>query len=857
MLDDSIKTRLTLISAPAGFGKSSLTAVWSKDQKKSAWISIDESDNDPVSFFCHFYYSFNRLNPELGTSALAALQDRENVNFNSLIYTLINEINDFNEPLFLILDDYHLIIEDIIHKTLQILLDRMPDQLHLILLTRSDPPFSLARLRNSEQIIEIRAEHLKFSIAETDSFLNKKWLLHIESDEIRHIHSRTEGWITGLQLSAFSLDKMESKSEFIQNLKGDDRYIADYLVEQVLNNLSRKMKNFLLKISILNRLCGSLTDFVSGESNTAELLLQMEKDNLFLIPLDNKRKWFRFHHLFAELLRQRFSGKKQDVHDLHNRASDWFESNGYHAEAIDHAIRSEKPERIISFIEKYANDFLMKRGETKNLLNWLKRIPEKLIDSSARLNLTYAWVLFYEYALPQIKPYLDNVEKLLEKNENKDIRAEYETVLATIAVLKGNLDIAVDKYRFALQTISPDNFLMRGAILFGLGYGCITLGHLSEADKILEEAGTVNKKIGNVSISLKSFCFLAMCRIQAGKTAEARNSVSKAFEIAAETGLENAPIMSLAYSIYAELDRNENNLIRAAENASTSIEISKKHEDYFRLYTAYTVMAAIKETQQLYTGALAYIAKSEELIQGKAAHLSSVRTKSIRNRIFLKLNNFSDDEFIKPDENWLSLSGAIMIPGQICEFEHLTYVRYLIRKEKFSDAETILDYLQARLEDSEKVNSKIEILFHQMILQLEKGNRSGGKEIIKKLIVYTEESNNCALFLEYPDITMPIIQEIITENDIGSGTLNFLNRLSATLKTAGEKQSTPELITPLSGREREVILLLDTGMTNKEIAEKLFVSVNTLKTHIKSINNKLDTANRKEACVKARQLGLL
>ena len=375
--------KLTLISAPAGFGKTTLLVDWVHKHKiPVAWFSVDKGDNDPLHFLTYVILGLQSLEAGTGKAALTMLQSPQPPPIESILINLINDVIRIPTDIALILDDYHLVDAKPIHDLIAFLLENLPEQMHMIIATRSDPPLPLlARLRSQNQLTELRAADLSFTADETAILFNESLNLRLSTKDIHLLETRTEGWIAGLQLAALSLQGRKDPSGFIKGFKGDNRYIADYLTEEVLNRQPEHLRNFLLQTSILGRLCGSLCDAVTRQENSQQMLNTLEKANLFVIPLDDERCWYRYHHLFADLLEQRLRMKQGDlVAELHRRASQWFAENDFKNEAVDHAFAAQDYTQAAQLIEEIA-EIDWDRARESRLLQWFKKLPDEQIET--------------------------------------------------------------------------------------------------------------------------------------------------------------------------------------------------------------------------------------------------------------------------------------------------------------------------------------------------------------------------------------------------------------------------------------------------------------------------------------------
>jgi len=476
-LNEGMTRRLTLISAPAGFGKTTLLSEWvAGSGRPVAWLSLDEGDNDPVRFLAYFVAAV-QTTPSLseagvGESALAVLQSPQPPPVEAILTALINEIATIPKPFILVLDDYHVIEAQPIHDALIFLLDHLPPQMHLSLATRSDPFLPLSRLRARGQMTDIRADDLRFSPQETTTFLNQVMGLALSGDQVAILESRTEGWIAGLQLAALSIRGQDDTARLISAFAGDDRYIGDYLVDEVLARRPKGTRDFLLQTSILDRLTGPLCDAVPGNEDGQNVLKKLERANLFIVPLDNRRRWYRYHHLFADLLRQRLeeSTTLQDIESLHQRASQWYEENDFLIEAVEHKLAAGNHEDVMRLIEQGAGE-IFQRSQLNTLTKWWARLSRELVTSRPRLCMIYAWAWLATGHPEEAESCLQAIEQALG-TEMGDLErdgagamdpavqaalVEVAVVRAQLAVGRGVIPNALRLSRLVLLYLEDDN----------------------------------------------------------------------------------------------------------------------------------------------------------------------------------------------------------------------------------------------------------------------------------------------------------------------------------------------------------------------------------------------------------------
>ena len=583
-------SKLTLISAPAGFGKSTLLAEWLASESatgRTAWVSLDHGDNDPALFWTYVITALRVRRSDLGEHALSLLRSVPSAPIDSVLTSLINDLSTTPEATVLVLDDFHAIEQRPIHAGVGFLLDHLPPQLRLVVTTRADPPLNISRLRARGELTELRAADLRFTPEEATAFLNDGMGLQLASDDIRRLDARSEGWIAGLQLAALSLRDHDDASGFIRTFAGDHRYIVDYLLEEVLQRQPEETRAFLLQTSILERMSGPLCDAVTGQRDGTERLASLERGNFFLVPLDSTRTWFRYHHLFGDVLRARLLAEYPDqIAELHRRASYWFEQQHSPASAIDHALAASDYDRAASLIELAATAMRKNRQEA-TLLGWLASLPGEVIRQRPVLCMLYAGVLMQNGALDEVETWLSEAERWLELigDPASDApagmqvvdRDEFDRLPGSVAVHRagaalatGDASTTVVYARRALKLTGEDDHLYRGAAAALLGLASWTNGNLEFAYDSFAEGMASLRRAGNIVDIIGGYLALADIRRAQGRLQDAKAVYQQSLSIASEQG--NPPPRGSAdmYLGLSELYREWNDPEAAAQHLAQS-----------------------------------------------------------------------------------------------------------------------------------------------------------------------------------------------------------------------------------------------------------------------------------------------
>jgi LuxR family maltose regulon positive regulatory protein len=627
--------KLTVISAPPGFGKTTLLSEWAQAMGAHrdaplpqpgrvgvAWLTLDQGDNDPARFLAYLVAALQTLEigpgatGPIGEDVLGALQMPQPLPLDALLTVLANDLATVPTPFLLILDDYHLIEAPQIHRAVSFLLEHMPPQMHLVISTRADPPLALSRLRGRDAITEIRTDDLRFTPGEAAAFLRQVMGLELSSEDVAMLETRTEGWIAGLQLAALALQGLAQKgrgevwggeaSDFVAAFAGDDRYIADYLVEEVLQHQPDPVQSFLLQTAILDRLSGPLCDAVlrgdSGQpsmgrglsvpdhpppaTNYAQSMLEMlERGNLFLLPLDQKRQWYRYHRLFADLLRrhlQQMPTLAAQVSELHLRASAWFEQNGYTAEAIGHALAAQDFERAAHLLE-VATWTIISQGEITTLRGWLEALPEALIRSRPRLGLIHAWTLMAAMDLEAVEPCLREVEQRLATAgdataggpDPEGLLGEVVAIRASVASLRGDVTTTLELSREALARLPEENLRLRGLLANTLGSGYDSLGEVGQASEAFAQSAALSQAVGNTLIALIALGNLARVQEIGGQLRQAAATCRRALRLGAEQG-RMPPAAGVAYVGLGRLLYEWDDLDAAMEHITKGIDMGRR-----------------------------------------------------------------------------------------------------------------------------------------------------------------------------------------------------------------------------------------------------------------------------------------
>jgi LuxR family maltose regulon positive regulatory protein len=863
-MDEGYGRKLTLISAPAGFGKTTLIVDWVHRHKiPVAWFSLDKGDNDPLHFLTYVILGLQSLEAGTGEAALTMLQSPQPPPIESILINLLNDVIRIPADIALILDDYHSVDAREIHDMMAFMLESLPEQMHIVIATRSDPPLSLARVRSQNLLTELRAADLSFSADETTNLFNQSLSLHLSTRDIQVLETRTEGWIAGLQLAALSLQGRKDPSDFIKGFKGDNRYIADYLLEEVLNRQPGHLRNFLLQTSILARLGDSLCDAVTRQENSRQVLDTLEKANMFVIPLDDRRRWYRYHHLFADLLVQRLRTQQGDlVPELHRRASRWFAQNGFKNEALDHAFFARDYVRAVQLIEDIA-EIDWDRARESRLLRWLKKLPDEQIDANPKLCIFYARELFKSGYLDDAEKRLQAAEQMLESTSISDLNKQ--GLLGRIAVIRaymssrtGDLSRTITFSSQALKLLPQrdSNWRSVAATMLGFGYGS---DKLVKSEQAFIEAMKISQAAGNVYYHIFAGSCLGSVIARRGKLKEAKDLSRRLLRLAIENGIEQTGIAGSLYGNLGTILCEWNDLDEGIRLINKGIELSELGRD--PVIVASGQLGLLRAL--MYRMDLAGAFKLMENINERAGNFMLppwiTNTISALNVFFLLGSGNLNAALHWVQERGLSIEDK---PDGSHEVEYLALANILIAQNKLDEADRLLQRLIENAKAGDRVYMMIEMRLSRVLIFKLKADAAAALVELKKALTLAEPGGFIMMFVSKGKPVADLLEEIVAakkrdhDNTKAGFSLSYAQKIWSAFKAATPPKI-EGLLDPISERELEVLHLIAAGLSNREIAEKLFISLNTVKTHTKNINGKLDVNSRIKAVARAKQMGLL
>jgi LuxR family maltose regulon positive regulatory protein len=884
-LNDGLRCRLTLVCAPAGFGKTTLLGEWVATlPRPAAWLSLDEGDNDPTRFLSYLVAALRTIAPNMGEGVLGALRSPQPPT-ETVLTALLNEMAAVAEDSVLVLDDYHVIDATAVDDALTFLLEHLPPRMHLVIATREDPPLPIARLRARGQMGELRAADLRFTPTEASGFLEGATGLKLSAEDMAALEERTEGWIAGLQLAALSMRGREDVGGFIGAFAGDNRYVLDYLAEEVLGRQPERIRSFLLSTSVLKRMSGPLCEAVTGQEDGRGMLEALERGNFFVVPLDDRRQWYRYHHLFADVLYAHLMAEHPDlIPVLHRRASGWYERNGWAADAIRHALAAEDFERAADLVELAVPEMRRSRQEA-TLLGWFEALPDELYRVRPVLSVHYAGTLLQSGQLEGVEDRLRDAERWLETRADIGERAEASAAgmvvvdekefrrlpgsvaiyRAGIALVVGDVTGTVKHARRALDLAAEDDHFRCGSAAALLGLAYWTSGHLEAGHRSYAEGMAHLLRIGHISDAIGCAIALADMRIGQGRLSDAMGTYERGLRLATEQGepfLRGAADMHVGMS---EIHRERNELDAATQHLQRSKELGEFAGLPQNPYRWRVAMARIREAQGDLADALDLLEEAERLYVGD--FFPNVRPVAAQKaRILVAQGRLGEALDWERD---LGLSAHDDL-GYLREFEHICLAKVHIalykndREERsIHEAMGLLGRLLKAAEEGGRIGNVIEILVLQALAHEAQGERPSALVPLERALTLAEPEGYVRTFADEG----PSMEQLLLEAAARGIMPDYTGKLLAAFEADGRIDSddspcpappaSQPLAEPLSDRELEVLHLIAQGLSNREIGERLFLAIITVKGHNRNIFRKLQVRRRTEAIARARELGLL
>jgi len=844
--------KLTLISASPGFGKTTQVSEWvAVCGRPVAWLSLDEGDNDPIRFLIYLVAALQTIITNIGEHLLEMLQSPQPPSTELILTTLLNELTSSPDHFILVLDDYHLIDTKQIDDALTFMLDHLPLKMHLVIVTREDPHLPLARLRAQGQLTELRAADLRFTPAEATEFLNQIMGLNLSAEDIAALEARTEGWIAGLQLAALSMQGHTTTAGFFKSFTGSHHFVLDYLIEEVLGQQSESIQTFLLRTSILDRMCGPLCEAVlrAPVGSGQETLEYLERANLFIVPLDNDRRWYRYHHLFAELLRQRLpqntsSGSEYcDVTEYHIRACKWYEDNGLEIEAFRHAVAAndiEHAERLIDGKGLHL-PFL---GVT-DMLDWLESLPPSVLDVRPSLWVRSALSSLFAGITTGVEEKLQAAEDSLRKDETdsatRNLIGQIASARAILALTQYQTSIILAQSRRALEYLQTDNLSSRATATWTLGFAYLLQGDRTTARQSYMESIKLGQECGNIFTTILATNDLGYVQEIDGQLPQAVKTYQRALHLFGE---HPQPHVWQTYLGLARISYEWNNLDAAEEYGQQSLQYARQYESTIdRSTTSEVFLARLKLAMGDVVGAATLLTQTEESVRHQNFSHRVAEVAAVRVLVLLQQNVL---------ETALQLAQTHSLPFSMARV-------HLARRDPCA-ALAVLEPLRQQMDLIGWVNEQLNVMVLQVVALQANGEMEKALQVLSEALALSEPGGYVRIFVDEGEMMRLVIEKLSINRDHPLS--SYMDKLLASFPQPFAKPKSVTIhqrsgmIEPLSEREMEVLKLLRSEMSGPEIARQLIVSLNTFRTHTKNIFNKLGVNDRRAAIRRAEELGL-
>jgi LuxR family maltose regulon positive regulatory protein len=887
--------RLVLVAAPAGFGKTTVLTQWltttgspaTGASLRVAWLSLDEGDSDVTRFLAHVVAALQSTNPDLGADALALMDNDRGVPTHEVLVSLLNDLDTIAEPTVLALDDYHVIEAPAIHEAVSFLLDNLPAQVTVAITTRADPPLPLSRFRARDELVELRASDLRFTDDEAERFLNDVMGLALEPGHVAALEARTEGWAAGLQLAALSARGRTGTRDidgFVDAFTGSHRFVLDYLLEEVLRSQPDEVRDFLLDTSVLRELTGSLCDAVTGRADAHQMLELLERSNLFLVPLDDQRQWFRYHHLFADALRAQLTSADPDrLAHLHRAAAQWYAVRGRLPDAIAHSLAGKDNEQAADLLELALAD-LRRRRENRALRDWLVALPEEEVRRRPLLAACVAWTRLTVGDVEGAGTWLDSSEAGLEgpdggvlvpgspqdaaadrEGELRSLPAMIEVYRASIAQARGDVGETMSHARRAFALSGPQDHMARSGAAGFLGLAAWAAGDLGTAVSTFTEALASMQAGGMLADELGATVVMAGIWLARGRPDEARRLYERSLAAAAADPGAALPVTGDLHVGLADVLREQGELEQAARHLRSARELGDHASLIENRFRWYTTMAGLLRARGDLDDAVMMLERAQPLyLHGFFPDTRPIPATIARIRItqgrLAEASRWAEEQGVSPENE----------PTYLAEYDLLTLVRLLVAQhlagrepDGLSTAAGLLDRVVTAAEAAGRGGSIVEARLVRALVGHARGDDDAALADLGYALVEGVPVGYVRLFLDEGPVIEELLRRAAARADlVGAGHARDL--LHAAVQDGEQPDRTPPRVTDLvpgrealSDRERDVLRLLATDLTGPEIAQHLFVSVNTLRSHTKHIFTKLDVNTRRAAVRRATELGLL
>ncbi len=857
---------VTLVAAPAGFGKTTAVAAWAATlDQPVAWLALDEADNDPPRFLRYLVAALQRIDPAVGRDLNAASGSGD-----ALVAALINDVSAATADFILVLDDYHIIDQPAVHGALQAIVAHQPPNLHLVIVTREDPPLPLARLRARAELVEVRAANLRFTVDEATAFLNRTMGLALDTATVAALDARIEGWIAGLQLVALSLQHAADPAAVIAELGGNHHFILGYLADEVLRRLPPDRQDFLRATAILDRLCGPLCDAVTTRTGSDAILADLYAANVFVVALDDEHRWYRYHHLFGELLRHQVQRTTPGlIPTLHGRASAWYAAEGMAVDAIEHALAADDPARAVRLLETHARAIVL-RGEARLVDGWMQRLPAEWRSAGPHANLACAWALLLRGSLDAIEPYLHAAEAAADAGAIPAIRAECLALRAGLVSLRGDPLRGCDMARTAVALAPPDDDYVRGMTRFCLATACNYAGQVAPAIEHYQAALPLCLATGNMVAAMLAIGNLTMLYLARGQLQRAADLCRQTIDGAARRGETRAPALASVHGGYGDVLLARHDLDAARAETTLALELGRRSGHVATLTYGYTVRSRLEQAAgDLDAATLALDAALALRERGMPAW---VAPHVVAQQVNLALAR--DD--LAAASAALAATGvsATQPTSHTLEITHIAHLRVLLQRGRthadaaaLDEAYDLANRLLASAQPADRMGRVLEILMLRALVQHAQGDDAAARADLHQALLLGESECYVTIFVAEGEPLRALLAAL--RRDLARAELpvdtavsvTYIDTLLAALPAPASPELTAvppsSLVEPLTEREQEVLRLMAQGLTYQAMADQLIVSINTVRYHVKSLYGKLGVDNRTAALDQARVHGYL
>lgn len=865
---------VTLISAPAGFGKTTLVSCWLQQTAlPAAWLSLDEEDQDFFRFWAYFVAAWQTIEPQVGAHALEMLPSSTVPHSHAFLTQLINDLAGLKEDSILVLDDYHAAQSEALDKSLTFFVDHLPPHVHLVISSRTEPNLPFARLRAGGLLNELRSTDLSFTQSETSQFLEQVPNLHISDTDLASLNERMEGWAAGLQMAVLALEQRDTRhiAKFIESFTGSHRYIMDYLIDEVLQQQPAEVQSFLLYTSILDQFCAPLCEAVLREGElpddesdasplsmmldthrVKELLEYLERSNLFINSLDDERHWYRYHHLFADLLGHRLSQMYPDrVATLHLRASRWYEKAGLIGQAVRHALAAQDFPGAAKLIEHIALT-LIQHSELNRMLTWLPALPKEEIHARPLLALYFGWSLLLSGKVKQAAAHLDDLQRRLEADKAEqtlEVQGHIAALQAYLMRETGDLSTTIALSQQALAYLPEQETLSR-LITLNLAIAYYLEGDLDPASRLLTEIITTGQTAHLMANTLSAVYLKTLLLRSQGSLQQAVQLCQEVLEWVTQRGWHGFPAVGFLYVAYGELLRERNQLTTAAEYLEKGIELGQGGGHPHILIIGHVRRAWLQQNLGDSTASQTSIREAVQLMEDHqvSAFWPLPSAAVYQARLWISQNKLA------AARRWAQaadLNRSDLPVSFFYETRNLTVSRLLIAQGKIDAAQSLLSRMQEAATSAGRTGSLIEILILQAIAFSAQHREGDALSALQKALGLAEPEGFVRLFLDEGRPMIELLRRAVGQGIHASYAVQLLN-------TVGDSDDFPRSLgPPLSERELDILRWIAAGYSNQEVAQELVIAVSTVKKHVNNIYGKLGVGNRTSAVARARELGLL